>query len=487
MPFLGLAWLFLVTVVHVGLTWNWSYDDPYITYRYAENLAAGSGFVYNVGQHVLSTTSPLFSLLLMPVEFVHGNTPRISNLIGLCSIAIGALGLSRIVQGGSNRYLAGVSLILYPTMPLLLNTLGSEMPLYLGFCIFAMLFFLQKRFFASALFCCLATLTRPDGVLLIVCFACWWLVEGRNSLKQVELWQKITMPIAVYIFLMAAWCLFGFLYYGSPIPTTMTAKIAQASIEGGLRFLPGLITNAQKYLPEVSWLEFGFACAGLVSMRYWSRSLVLIVCWTCVYVFAYSLLGVSAYFWYYAPLVPALVVVAAIGIDRVSTHLVIWVSRFTPKHAINSPNRMLLIGTVVCVITVGQAVRVAQVSAKGDPRILIYRNAGEWLFQNTPLDSSIAALEVGAIGYYSRRTMIDFAGLLYPDIARHLSDAGSYEQSAIWTLMKYRPDYLVLRLTDFQAVWLGYAKEYCKPVHTVTDPGNHSDNELTIFACEKTT
>jgi len=57
---LGLAtWLYIV----------WAYkgqpgDDPYITYRYAYNLVAGNGFVFNAGERVQSTTAPLFTILL---------------------------------------------------------------------------------------------------------------------------------------------------------------------------------------------------------------------------------------------------------------------------------------------------------------------------------------------------------------------------------------------------------------------------------------
>jgi len=36
-------------------------DDAYITFRYARNLADGLGFVYNPGQQVLGTTTPLYT------------------------------------------------------------------------------------------------------------------------------------------------------------------------------------------------------------------------------------------------------------------------------------------------------------------------------------------------------------------------------------------------------------------------------------------
>src|SRR5438477_8755369 len=40
------------------------YDDGYITLRYAANIAEGRGFVYNVGEPVWGTTTPLLALVL---------------------------------------------------------------------------------------------------------------------------------------------------------------------------------------------------------------------------------------------------------------------------------------------------------------------------------------------------------------------------------------------------------------------------------------
>ena len=40
------------------------FDDAFITFRYARNLALGHGFVYNPGEWVLGTTAPAFGLLL---------------------------------------------------------------------------------------------------------------------------------------------------------------------------------------------------------------------------------------------------------------------------------------------------------------------------------------------------------------------------------------------------------------------------------------
>ena len=40
-------------------------DDAFITYRYARNILAGNGFVYNPGEHVLGTTTPFYTILLV--------------------------------------------------------------------------------------------------------------------------------------------------------------------------------------------------------------------------------------------------------------------------------------------------------------------------------------------------------------------------------------------------------------------------------------
>jgi len=36
----------------------------FITFRYAEQIAKGNGFVYNIGEPVYGTTTPLFTILL---------------------------------------------------------------------------------------------------------------------------------------------------------------------------------------------------------------------------------------------------------------------------------------------------------------------------------------------------------------------------------------------------------------------------------------
>src|ERR1700675_5151721 len=80
----------LAPLVAVPFLWplvsRWAYDDPFITFRYAENLRAGLGFVYNPGEHVLSTTTPLYTVILAVLGRVWHDLPTLSNALGVATL-----------------------------------------------------------------------------------------------------------------------------------------------------------------------------------------------------------------------------------------------------------------------------------------------------------------------------------------------------------------------------------------------------------------
>lgn len=65
--------------------------------------------------------------------------------------------------------------------------------------------------------------------------------------------------------------------------------------------------------------------------------------------------------------------------------------------------------------------------------------AADWLSQNTPPDALIAAHDVGAIGYFAGRPLLDLAGLISPELIPFLTD----EKALAGYLQANRADYLV--------------------------------------------
>jgi len=58
--------------------------------------------------------------------------------------------------------------------------------------------------------------------------------------------------------------------------------------------------------------------------------------------------------------------------------------------------------------------------------------------------------------------MVDFAGLLQPEVAQRLHNSPTYEDAAIWAATNYSPDYIVLVKGDLRALKQGYLDENCR-------------------------
>ena len=498
-------------VAALTISWafaGWSYDDPFITYRYAANLVHGLGFVYNTGERVLSTTTPLFAMMLALCAVVSANLPHMAELIGAISLVAAAYCLWDMSYVLGHPLVGWIALLLYPTFSLLLNTLGSEMPFYLAVCVAAFACNARRRYAYSACFAALATLTRPDGVLVLAVLAGYHLLSrkidvGRFTKARVLFWR----PALIYISITAVWFLFAWAYFGTLLPATLAAKQAQVMMPASQGYLAGLNTILMQYLPGSIWLAIGFALIGLIYGDVRRNPLLLISAWAALFFTGYATIGVSRYFWYYAPLAPGFIIAAGLGIEAVSTLFLrgarrilavrmckglvgirVWPTGHVGKSHTQTTlgaGRVSIVVSACCasVILLGQLGRDIELMKTGDDRIGIYRAAGEWLQAYTDPDSTVAALEIGVIGYYSQRTIIDFAGLIQPAVARQLAIAGTYEDTAIWVMDHYNPDFLVLRENTFPRLEQALVLKQCVSVQTFPGVRYGYDANVQIYRC----
>jgi hypothetical protein len=156
--------------------------------------------------------------------------------------------------------------------------------------------------------------------------------------------------------------------------------------------------------------------------------------WGALHALAYSLLGVNAYFWYYGPALLALLVAAALGAQFLADML-------RPRRAPWAG--VALAAALAAAVVAGEVVALGRVTATRDVRLPLYREIGLWLRANTPPDARIGMLEVGVIGYYAERPVVDFAGLIQPEVADQFAAGGRFDQAAQWAVERYRPDYIV--------------------------------------------
>ncbi len=452
---------------------HWAYDDPFITYRYARNLANGLGFVYNPGERILSTTTPLFALLLAGLSFLWPDIPKLANLIGAVSLAAGGLLLWDLGHSWKSLAVSWTGLLLYPIFSLVIITLGSETPLYLAFCLGTFAFYARSQFSAVAILAALATLTRPDGILIPVLLGIHFLLVYRGRIPRAA--------VLIFSGIVLAWYAFAWVYFGHPLPVTLVAKQQQGAMTISQDFVHGFFKVVSRYQDSwLYWLEALLALTGVIWAIFKARPWLLLLSWTGVYFLAFSLLGVSSYHWYYAPLAPGFVAAIGLGLEATGASL----KRVSNQwQGFSRQSYQLVIVLLLAVLTLGQLYGLRNLRQDNDRRVQIYRAVGEWLSTNTPGWVKIGTLEVGIIGYYAQRQMIDFAGLIQPQIASQLSGKDNFEEAALYGVETYHPDYLVLHENLFPRLEDELILNHCRQLETFTGAPYGYDNNLLIYAC----
>ncbi len=443
-PVLLLALAFIIWLIFLR---EFRLDDAFITYRYARNFAAGQGLVYNVGDSVLSTTAPLYAVLLAVLSFIVRDFHVLGGLVS--TLAIGAGGgliyalIPRYIPV-SIRIWAGVVYTL--SSPLWL-ALGMETALWLALVLAAILLVRLDRWGWAGLLVGLAVLTRPEAALPGELQGLPAVIVTDNRSRTRNGWLKplflfsICAAVPLLIFGLWAWAA-----YGSPLPVTLGAKGAQAALgitgmgvdvetwEGLRLILRSLMAQSSLYIALGLLLVFGLA--GTLS-----TPVILVVLWGALHLLAYVLLGVAPYRWYYAPLVPGAVLLAAHGLHYLHVRLKVRQPFITPYIVA----AIAIFPLIAQGMSLGRITEMMQTGGPVDVMLPIvdwkvYEDVGDWLREETPLETTVGVAEVGQVGFFAERWMTDYLGLLQPDVAAALRRGDLYS----W-LAGYAPDYLVFQ------------------------------------------
>lgn len=221
-------------------------DDAFISYRYARNLADGHGLVFNVGERVEGFTNLLWTLLVAAGIRLGFYAEAVGRALGWASAALLMAAshlLARSVLQRRHRWLAAIAVPLTaaPVPVTVWSQSGLETPLFAALCVLALWRSARNDFAGAITFCGLATLTRPDGVLLS---ACVLLAHAGRLLRDRRAW----IWVAVYAWTVLALTLFRLAYYGSPLPNTGFAKIGGVSPGSGLFYVVVFLRDGALWL-----------------------------------------------------------------------------------------------------------------------------------------------------------------------------------------------------------------------------------------------
>ena len=414
-------------------------DDALITFRVAENLAYGRGLVYNVGERVQVMTTPLYALILAVGTWLFGSALRAAQILNIAlSTLIPALAysLGRRLSG----HITGLTGALLLTLsPLLVIAFSMESYLYVTLILATMVAYVNHRYYLAGVLVGLTALGRGDGALLGACLLTY------DLLAQRRLRWRLIIPA---IIIPATWYLFALVYYGSPFPATLGAKVAQGEFNWlGRRFWDGLLVYWDAWTREQGqralYLVPLLVLLGLIPAVRSERPWLIMVSRDVLYVTAFVALAVPTAEWYYASLMPGIALLTGRGIQFIADGLTRLAARGRGLEVRENGGRWFQAGVAAILIlpllAAVYSISTAIIAQNPDWKARVYPDAARWLAANTSAAANFATIDIGHLGYWSNRPIIDIVGLAQPDVAAHIAQ-GDFG----YAVRHYQPDMVLI-------------------------------------------
>ena len=384
-------------------------DDAFISFRYAANLLAGHGLVYNPGEWVEGFTN--LSWTLLSASVMAAGVDPVTGMAALGTAALGALVLLAARAGSEAAGLVGAvvagALVATDLQAGLEAVEGLETTFYALLIAGGLALAVREsgrpgpawrvHLGSTALFA-VAALTRPEAPLHITLVHLGLLLGAPDRRRQLLCGAAAAVPFAVVLVSLTAWRLHT---YGHPLPNTFYAKTGGAPLMRGVRYLA---VHAGTH-PALWGLAAGRALAGRPGR--WTLPAAALVLGQVAYV-----LAVGGDFKptgrFLIPVVLPMAVLAAEaagGLVRARSAAVRW-------------GALLVVAGALLVGTHRMAGQVHGWSRYRHEDYQARRVVGEFLGRSFPPGTRIAIHSAGCIPYYSGLPTIDMWGLTDAHIAR---------------------------------------------------------------------
>ena len=434
--FLLLA-LVLVTIYVLAAGGGFPLDDSWIHQTYGRNLALNGEWAFLPGEPSAASTSPLYTVLLAIGYLLRIPYKLWTHGLGVAALTItamlGARLADRLITGKqSPEKNAGLitGLALITTWHLLWASAAGMETMLFGMMSLLLIFRvwreldnthnhnLQPLLLRGALFgicTALTALTRPEGILLGGIIALLMLItQPQNSLKNVVIWGiGSALGFAVTI---APYAWLNLQLTGGILPNTANAKFVQFAIRReNVAYIERFYLLAQAILAGGQFLLLPGVVAyvvRIVNQNHWRKALFYLLPWwwslALIALYAERLPAWDQHGRYVIPALPAFIVMGVVG--------TIWLMRWSNRSFLARITvRVLALSTIVVYLIFAvwgiQIYRVDVAIIDGEMVA-----AAHWIRDNLPEDELLAIHDIGAVGYFAPRPMLDVAGLVSPEV-----------------------------------------------------------------------
>lgn len=476
-------------------------DDAYITYRYAGNILAGNGFVFNPGEQVLGTTTPLYTILLVLCGSIFGAFtsgspapfPVIAWLLNAAADGLTCWLLFKLGERLGSR-LAGLGCALaWAVAPysVTFSIGGLETSLYVLLLVATTYLHLKRRHIQAAFLAALTLLTRPDALILLGPLGVdrfIQLIRGDESAQRGKAaFRQAIREISAFLVPVSIWLIFASGYFGSPLPHSITAKTLAYRLDplsAFTRLLQHYNTPFMDHLTfGVTWIGVGmvlYPFLFLVGSRYALKQEMHswpLIAYPWLYLITFAAANPLIFRWYLTPPLPFYMLFILIGAWQILLNLGDIISRKITRAEIieaeKKPGRLCQAILVLFVIAVpsvlllrGWVLHPDHGPDRPAPDMawykleLLYRQAADTLAPEMLEQARIgrppvlAAGDVGVLGYFTPALILDTVGLNSPISTSY------YPLDPAYYVINYAvsPDLIMDQLPDYIVILEVYGR-----------------------------
>jgi hypothetical protein len=385
-----------------------TYDDAYITYRYAWMLVNHGQFVYNLNDWVLGTTAPLFALFQS--VFVALSIPNdVGTMVWNAGmdILIVLMLLFLCEQQGAHRMrswsVLSLMMFLQPSLARI-SVGGMEVNTFAAMSLLAIIMFREDRAVLASIVCSVAYFLRPESVVLLGIIGISLLVQRRYGELTKAIAASVATVIVPFIVMIA--------FYSSFLPQSVLAKSHNIH-------RPLSLTLAKFMAPEPVTAIMVVTCiAGvIVTMRRTrlEHASLQVIGTAVLTLVLYAVAGPQVWSWYTEFFLVALVF---------GTSLLLSSFAF--------PGRFVIWSSLS---VIGMA---SLLGARGPSSVEqhVYQPLRAFCSTNIQSTDSVLAQDIGILGYCCTATIVDGNAL----VTRNL-DPGI---SAVEKILRYHPKYILV-------------------------------------------
>lgn len=481
----------LAVIVRGLISWRTHFtgEDALITLRYADNIAAGRGFVYNISEHVLGVTTPLYALLLSVFSSLHLNAMLYGKACNILAEGVTCYLLARLLArpeiGRPVEGLFAASIYALTSTPISVGISGMETGLVTCLGVAMIYAYVSRRTYWLYTLGAVLFLLRIDGLVLFGILAVALAIRDRKLPDRAG---------AIALIIALPWVIFAVAYFGTPIPTSVIAKVIVYN-HPSFAVASGHITPGNREAFEAQF-TLGWVQRGLTLLFGLGTALVLwqAICraprgvlaapiiW-CLFYYAVMLFSrVPAFPWYFLPPWPVFIAAACIAAATAPIKL----GKMQPELAAKWSGRAVPAALAVLILLgiahLSTVVREVSVSQQLEDEVR--KPVGLWLKSHMSPGERVMLEPIGYIGYYSRQRVLDVIGLVSPEVLISYRNKEVSDPKAD-IINRLRPEWLCLRASEEAALLASHDVSLNAMYLLEARFGSHASDAFAIYRIRK--